>query len=62
MTENIKNSRELINKPDSVRSLFDDETKETNKSSPDEDENNEVVSGYETEKYQSDIAEDEEDT
>ena len=53
----------MSNAPDSVRSLFDDEAKEINySSSSDEDENNEEVDGYESEKSRSDMEEDVEDT
>ena len=52
----------MSNKPDSVRSLFDDEAKETNYSSSDEDENNEEVDVYEGEKSRQDMEEDVEDT
>ena len=54
-TENIKKSRKLSNAPDAVRAFFDDDVKETNYSSSNEDENNEEVDGYESEKSRSDI-------
>ena len=63
LTNNIKKSRKLSNAPDSVRSLFDDEAKEVNySSSSDEDENNEEVEGYESDKSVLEMEEDEDAT